>query len=140
MKKYFKRICCISMFLLSLISMTFFFVGKKSSETNETAHSYYYETDSSHLYNLFHSASVLDEHYNLTKHYPLINENQTNSSLCWIYASMKSLESSFMVQTGEYYNFSEVGQAYLSSKYFDYGSDYDASPSTDPCRPRSAIS
>lgn len=70
----------------------------------------------------------VESKYNLTNLYPMINENQTNSNFCWIYASLKSLESSFMVQKNEYYNFSEVGQAYLYYLY-DIGK-YGLSAST----------
>ena len=130
MKNIFKKFGCAFLLLLSLVSVTFFFAEKKVVENNEQTSAYYYETDSSYLYNLFHSEETLESNYNLAKHYPLVNENQTESNLCWIYTSMKILESSFMVQTGEYYNFSEVGQAYLdhanSNKIFDYGADFNA--------------
>jgi len=58
---------------------------------------------------------VADEsYYNLMDDYPLTPENQTTSSLCWAYSSLKSLESALMVQKGEYYNFSEVALAYMA--------------------------
>ncbi len=60
------------------------------------------------------SGDVTDSKFSLEDYYPLLAENQLNSNLCWVYSSMKSLESSLMVQKGEYYNFSEVGTAYLS--------------------------
>ena len=114
MKNIFKKICGISLLLLSLFTMTFFFSQKKTVvETQDQAAAYYYETDSAYLHNLLNSMESIEGHYNLTKHYPLINENQTDSNLCWLYSSMNALESAFMLQTGEYYNFSEVGQAYI---------------------------
>ena len=58
--------------------------------------------------------SLIDDKFSLTKNYPIMSENQTTSSHCWIYSSLKALESSLMVQRGEYYNFSEVGMAYLA--------------------------
>ena len=58
------------------------------------------------------SGDVTDSKFSLEDYYPLLAENQLNSNLCWVYSSMKSLESSLMVQKGEYYNFSEVGTAY----------------------------
>ncbi len=136
MKNNFKRIFGISLLLLSLFTMTFFFSQKKNNvEPQDQAVAYYYETDSSYLYNLLNSSEKLDNHYNLTKHYPLINENQTDSNLCWLYSSMNALESAFMLQTGEYYNFSEVGQAYIeyaslvkngnSNPTFDKGGVFD---------------
>lgn len=55
--------------------------------------------------------------YYLNSYYPLVSENQTSSDFCWIYSSLKCLETSFMVQKNEYFNFSEIGTAYM---YYDY--------------------
>lgn len=51
--------------------------------------------------------------FNLTDYYPLISENQLSSELCWAFSSSKALESALMIGLGEYYNFSELGTAYL---------------------------
>lgn len=55
----------------------------------------------------------LPTEFSLAKIYPVYSENQTNSELCWIYSSMKVLETSVMVQKDEYHNFSEIGTAVL---------------------------
>ena len=134
MKKFLKRISCLIFIALSLICGAGVFVRNANEITNDVASAVYYETDHTYLYDLFHDGKTLESSYNLTKRYPLIQENQTDTDLCWIYTSLKSLESAFMVQTGEYYNFSEVGQEYLHYAYqvennyfnptFDYGGNF----------------
>ena len=117
MRKVFKRFICLFFVILSLGFGANVFVWNDRELKTEVADAVYYETDYNYLYDLFHDGKTLESSYDLTKRYPLIQENQTDSELCWIYTSMKSLESSFMVQTGEYYNFSEVGQEYLNYAY-----------------------
>ena len=85
MKKFLKRIFCVLILMLSIFSMTFLWSEKNNESVEEVAVAYYYETDKSYLYNLFHSGETLDSHYNLTKYYPLINENQTDSNLWALY-------------------------------------------------------
>lgn len=51
--------------------------------------------------------------YSLDNDFPFFAENQTNSNLCWIYSSLKVLETSLMKQRKEYHNFSEIGSALL---------------------------
>lgn len=123
MKKIFKRFSIFVIVGLFLSLGGFVFAENKSKIKSDEAIAYYYETNSQYLYDLYHSDNELASVYNMTRHYPLINENQTDSELCWIYSSMKALESSFMVQTGEYYNFSEVGQGYLEYIY-ELNNDY----------------
>lgn len=102
------------MFLVSI------FAVQKNVEMQEPQASTYYEESQDYLRNLnvsssddYISSSSLATYYNLSNYYPLICENQTSSNFCWIYSSMKSLESALMVQTNEFYNFSEAGLAYL---------------------------
>ncbi|MBQ8451875.1 MAG: hypothetical protein IJ538_03785 [Clostridia bacterium] len=62
--------------------------------------------------------SAIESSYDLRNTYPIYSQNQTSSELCWIYAPMKALETSLMIGTHEYYNFSETATAifaYLSS-------------------------
>lgn len=56
--------------------------------------------------------SSLESSYNIRTENPLLTENQTSSNFCWTYASLKALESAFMVQHNEYHNFADVGMAY----------------------------
>ncbi len=57
---------------------------------------------------------VTSSSFDLSKIYPVIAENQDTSSLCTFYAGFKALETSYMKQTGEYKNYSEVGTALLA--------------------------
>ena len=62
----------------------------------------------------------LEKAYSLDDEYPFFAENQTTSNLCWVYSSMKVLETSLMKQRNEYHNFSDVGTAFLY--YLNYTS------------------
>lgn len=52
--------------------------------------------------------------YSLKNDYPILAENQTESKLCWAYSGLKVLETTLMLKTGEYYNFSEMAVAYFA--------------------------
>ncbi len=54
--------------------------------------------------------------YTLKKHYPILAEQQDKSNLCWAYSASKVLETTLMIATGEYYNFSEIATAYFAYK------------------------
>ena len=79
----------------------------------------------SYLHNLASNSTTLSSIYSLSDHYLFMPENQFDSKLSWIFASLKTLETSILRQNpyGEYHNFSEIGSAYLyyknyvSSKY-----------------------
>lgn len=115
MKNFSTKLKSVLLIILSLFLVTSFSEKKNVNYVDEIASTYYYEESLDYLNNL--DASDLDSIYNLADLYPLISEDQTTSDFCWIYSSMKSLESAFMVQMGEYYNFSEVGLGYLSYLY-----------------------
>lgn len=134
MKKVLRNFVAFVFCFVSLVSVTCF-CGEKLVKTQEEAQvsSYYYETDSNYLKNLVSDGGTRISRYNLSDYYPIISENQTDSKFCWIYSSMKALETAFMVQTDEYYNFSEVAQAYLiyeddiktnSDTTFNYGANF----------------
>lgn len=132
MKKFLKKFSILCLAVVSLVSVTCFFGGKKTDNNimAEAVSTYYYEKDQKYLSDIIGDGGTSLKNYNLTKYYPLISENQTNSNLCWIYSSTKALETSFMVQTGEYYNFSEVGEAYLyyansDSVSMDFGANFN---------------
>lgn len=52
--------------------------------------------------------------YSLRIDYPILTENQDKSVLCWAYAGAKALETALIINTGEYYNYSEVAVAYFA--------------------------
>ena len=113
MKNFKLRIKSIVLVFIALLSVVGFYAVKTNTSPSKETSAYVYETDSNYLSNLAVDSEKLESIYNLSNYYPMISENQTSSNFCWIYSTMKSLESSFMVQKGEFYNFSEIGLAYL---------------------------
>ena len=118
MKKVFRNIFSLFFVSLMLFSVAFFDLDKKESSNKEaksnlTASAYTHETSGDYVTALLNSQEYVESQYNLADYYPIINENQKDSDLCWIYSSYKSLETSFMVQKNEYYNFSEMALAYM---------------------------
>lgn len=96
---------------IALASFVFgIFINKNSKEKAVAVNSY---TNSIEFINGLVDNKLYQTTYSMMEKYPLSAENQTNSNFCWIYASLKTLESSLMVQKGEYHNFSEMGSAYL---------------------------
>lgn len=76
-------------------------------------------------------SQTAEAEYNLMDEYPILPENQVNSEFCWIYSPMKSLETTLMKATGEYYNFSETATAllgYIEGKTSTFNSvgDFDS--------------
>lgn len=125
MKKFSVKLRGIFLVILSLLLVTCFGEQKNIELVSDDALAGY-ETSTSYLDNL--GTETLDSIYSLADFYPLVCEHQMNSNFCWIYSSMKSLESAFMVQLGEYYNFSEVGLAYTS---YIYDRDHDIKYAND---------
>lgn len=66
---------------------------------------------------LQNNQDALPVRYDLSKKYPVLAENQVSSNLCWAYASTKALETAYMVQSGEYKNYSEVGTAVVAHNH-----------------------
>lgn len=60
------------------------------------------------------NTNVYANEYSLKDDYPLFAEHQTTSNLCWAYSGLKVLETTLMLKTGEYYNFSEMSVAYFA--------------------------
>lgn len=60
------------------------------------------------------NSNLYSESYSLKDDYIVLAENQTTSKLCWAYSGLKVLETTLMVQTQEYYNFSEMSVAYFA--------------------------
>lgn len=113
MKKI-NRFKSLTLILISLFSVMLFCSVKQKNIEPENVNAYYYETSDSYLKDLTLNPDTIGSKFNLADYYPITSENQTNSSLCWIYSSMKALETAFMLQQDEYYNFSEVATAYLA--------------------------
>lgn len=110
-------------FLASVFAVIFcsstFGAKEEGQATSQTSYQYYTNADNvvNELIEKNNSGSELADSYSMMDNYPIVPENQTTSQLCWSYASMKSLETSIMVQTGEYYNFSDIAVPYLGYTY-----------------------
>jgi uncharacterized repeat protein (TIGR02543 family) len=63
---------------------------------------------------LIDDTTSVDSSYDISEIYPILPENQTFSDLCWVYSTMKSLETTLMKATDEYYNFSETALALMA--------------------------
>ena len=113
MKKIFKKFSGIIFVFFMLFSIAFIDVEKNTGVVEESEAAYVVANDPKYINSLISSNIELEAEYNLSDYYPMVNENQKDSSFCWMYASMKSLESALMIQKNEYYNFSEIGLAYL---------------------------
>lgn len=116
--KVFKNIIFkISLFsaMVLLLSFSLFFAstGKWTNNTSYAAGENQSET-SEFLQNLTASNESLGISYMQSADYVLDAENQLSTDFCWLFASLKCLESSYMIQKNEYYNFSETGMAYLN--------------------------
>lgn len=81
------------------------------------------DDSSTYIQELVDDTQMLPAEYHLDDHVYIISENQSDPSpaslresslLCWVYSSMKVLETSIMVQREEYHNFSETAMAVLS--------------------------
>lgn len=101
--------------LAFLFGAIFAFVPSNEN-ASKTAAAINYADVSQIVYDLRNDSTKLDDFYDLSAKYPVLAENQTSSNFCWSYASLKALETAFMVQANEYHNFSDVGVAL--SAYF----------------------
>lgn len=99
-------------FMLAILLSATFSIPLRKNRLNESHAS---QITASVVTNVLGISATPAEYYDLTDDYFLYSEDQTTSELCWVYSSMKVLESSLMVQTGEWHNFSEVGTAYLAA-------------------------
>ena len=101
--------------LFVCLSLCFVFYPKTDSwKAESNAVGNFAEDSNVYISPLTSNFGRLPESYNIMDEYPVLPENQTNTNFCWIYAPMKSLETTLMKATGEYYNFSETATALLA--------------------------
>ncbi len=106
-----------ALILCAVVFVSVFVLGiGGSSQTKSETRAYNYADSNSVVTSLTNQGSMIEDSYSLLTNYPVVPENQTNSELCWIYSSMKALETSIMVQANEYYNFSDIATAYMAYK------------------------
>ena len=103
---------------VAIFASVFFCVPQGDEPIFSKATSYEIPVVSSQMISELEGEAVgLDAEFSLRTSNPILTENQTTSNFCWSYASLKALESAFMVQQNEYHNFSDVGVAY--AHYYD---------------------
>ena len=102
-----------TMFACIILACSIFIIASKKEDT-ETIAVGNYSNNAQFISSLVNTYKYYPPTYSILDYYPLAAENQTISKYCWIYASLKTLESSFMIQKNEYHNFSEMGTAYLN--------------------------
>ncbi len=84
------------------------------SQENENVYAESQQETTAFLQSLASNNSSLGTSYLLTQDYVLDGGDQLTTDFCWLFSSLKCLESSYMLQENEYYNFSETGMAYLN--------------------------
>jgi len=85
-----------------------------SSPKSEKTYAESQQETTAFLQSLASNSAGLATSYLLTQDYVLDGGDQLTTDFCWLFSSLKCLESSYMLQEGEYYNFSETGMAYLN--------------------------
>ena len=109
--------------LFAVLASVFSFAGTNNNINNDAESSTYaaykeedFSADADDLIADINSknTNVYATKYSLKDDYPLLAENQTSSNLCWAYSGFKVLETTLMLKTGEYYNFSEMAVAYFA--------------------------
>ena len=113
--KIFSNFCLIFVAIMLAFSVVFgidFSLNKNNFKSVSAAETYVNADE--YLLPLVSDQTDILASYDISKIYPIYTENQTNSELCWAYAGLKSLETTLIAQTGEYYNFSETAVAYFA--------------------------
>lgn len=96
-----------------LIFSSAFFLTSNSNQLEKTFAENQQET-SSFIEGLANFNQSFKTNYMLSDDYYFDGENQITTDFCWLFSSLKCLETSYMVQKNEWYNFSETGMAYLN--------------------------
>lgn len=115
---------------IAIVFLVPFSICNVSQNKTQNSKAYIFK-ENNYISELASDSTLLSTSYSLVDEYPILSENQTSSNLCWIYASLKSLETSLMVQKSEYTNFSEIALSYIAyekgllSSYDISGNFYD---------------
>lgn len=110
------NIAILSVVLLAVF-ISVFFIRPKKDTPQSNALIYLGQQSTNELLSALQDREESLESLDLSALYPIYTESQSSSELCWAYASCKALETSIMLQEGEYTNFSEVGMALLYYQY-----------------------
>lgn len=116
--KKFGTLVAVLFVSVAIFASVFFCVPQKDGLNFSQAVNYEVpDIDASIVAALETRSETLESEFSLRTNNPILTENQTSSDFCWSFASLKALESAFMVQQNEYHNFSDVGVAY--AYYYD---------------------
>ena len=116
MKKYnkiFKFVAAATIFVLLVFSLAIFNKENNESANNIAVAENQNET-TEFIKNLMALDVGLETSFSLADQFVIDSENQISTDFCWLFSSLKCLETSLAIKTGEYYDFSETGMAYLN--------------------------
>lgn len=113
MKRFSKKILSILFLVVAAASFVFMCIGNKSDCDNFSYAESSQET-AVFLQNLSLQTNDLPLSYDISKNYSIDSENQLSTNFCWLFSSLKCLETSYMIQQGMQYNFSETAMAYIN--------------------------
>ena len=105
---------CVLAILVVCLAFGIYTETKSQNLSHATNIAESYANAEEYLLPLITDQSDPEDEYDLSSIYPIFVENQTTSDLCWVYASLKSLETTLAIATNEYYNFSETAVALLA--------------------------
>lgn len=113
MKRLSKKIFSI-IILFVAIACTLFSVTTLKPSSDNFSYAESQQQTSIFLQNLKSQSSNLPISYNISNDYVIDSENQLTTDFCWLFSSLKCLETAYMFQQGMQYNFSETAMAYLN--------------------------
>ncbi len=111
---------CVAIIFVSSLS----FLPQKNSE-NQNVYAENKTETSNILKDLNNTNMTISASFDLSNIYDIDGENQISTEFCWLFASLKCLETSYMQSLSETYNFSETAMAYLS--WLENGGNLNAS-------------
>lgn len=111
-KNYFNIFCCIAISLLMILFCGFNLKNKQISNVGFAIENE--DETSLFLQSVLEMNSRPNIAYSLRNDFKFDAENQQSKEFCWLFSSMKALETAYMQQRNEYYNFSETAMAYFN--------------------------
>ncbi len=113
-KSFGKMLVCLLISVFVCLSVSFF---APASENLQTTHAENDAETKALLEQIYASDETIDIAYEtMLEDYFIDVETQLSTEFCWIFASQKALETAFLKQEREWYDFSEIATAYLYYK------------------------
>lgn len=98
--------------ILLIFSFVNFFGIKREFDKETYAENINFSTE--FLKELESSSDITDTSFMISNNFVVDGEDQLLSDFCWLFSSLKCLETSYMIQRNEWYNFSETAMSYLN--------------------------